>query len=90
MARVALTKQQKIDAQIADICKALLTNLNAAQGARRMDDTEFAPMIGIHPRTWHNWHGSRKTPAAIGRASLEDVLKALYQAGYTVRIEVSA
>ena len=90
MPRVTLTKQQKIDAQIADHCKQLLTSLNAAQGARRLDDVDFGPLIGVHPRTWHNWHGTKSKPAAIGRASLEDVLKALYLTGHTVKIEVIA
>ena len=90
MPRVTLTKQQKIDAQIADHCKSLLTSLNCAQGARRLDDESFAEQIGVCPRTWSSWHGTKRKPPSIGRASLEAVLNALYAAGYTVRIEVSA
>lgn len=89
MPRVTLTRQQKIDAQIDDICKGLLISLNTAQGVRRMDDKDFAPVIGVHPKTWSNWHGTRKRKAAIDRASLGDVLKALYLLGYTVKIEVN-
>ena len=88
MPRVSLTKAQKIDTQIADHCKLLLTSLNTAQGIRRLDDKDFAPAIGLHPKTWSNWHGTKSKPAAIGRASLEDVLKAIYLSGHTVKIEV--
>ena len=89
MPRVPLTKQQKIEAQVADICKDLLVNLNTAQGVRRMDDKDFAPAIGIHPKTWSAWHGTKSRKAAIDRASLRDVLTALYMMGYKVKIEVS-
>ena len=87
--RIALTEAQKMKRESDKLCSGVLERLSERQGARRMRDKDFAPSIGVSAGTWANWRGTKSKPSSIGKAGFEDVLNALYLAGYKVTIEMN-
>lgn len=90
MAQVALTEEQRKTRQVARVRNKILTAMNSYQGARRLDNQDFAPVLGVSKTTLAKWRGTSRGGGGkdpeLETASLDAVLKALYSIGYTLEL----
>lgn len=81
MPRVALTDDQRRKNAAKDVYRAILDELNALRGRKRMTNQDFAEELGISSRTWHRWnHGG------LGKAEFGIVLDAAMRAGLNLTV----
>lgn len=83
MPRVALTKEQKEQAAVSDVCKSLMDGLNIRRGLSRKTHEAFCKMIGVSPATWWRWNKGGVADAEFGK-----VVAAAVKAGVEIRVEV--
>ena len=84
MPRVALTKEQKEQYAVKDLCKSLLDGLNMKRGLFRKSNESFCEMIGISYTTWWRWNNGGIPEAEFGK-----VVAAAMRAGISFRVEIT-
>lgn len=84
MPRVALTKEQKEQNAVADVCKSMLDGLNMKRGLFRKSNEAFCEMIGVSHTTWWRWNNGGIQEAEFGK-----VVTAAMRAGLSFKVEVS-
>lgn len=84
MPKVALTKEQKLQAEADKLCEQILKALNSRRGMTMQTHKAFAQQLGIAYNTWLKWNDRR-----LSCAKLEDVLMACQRAGFRVSIDLA-